>query len=152
MATYSYSKLETFKNCPRKFYYRYVAKLPLAEEPEFIAPFLGSRVHDALEQIYARVSQGIVPSEIETLDFYRRRWTAEWTDDVVIPEGAGSPEDFCRLGEQWIGSYDRRFAPFNDAMIIRLEMPASLALDGDGQRHDLVTHRGFLQSRTQFFL
>jgi hypothetical protein len=90
MALYSYSQLETFKHCPRKFFYRYVAKLKLAEVPKFIAPFLGSRVHDALEQIYARVGQGIVPSESETLDCYRRRWTAEWTDGVVIPDGAGS--------------------------------------------------------------
>ena len=37
MATYSHSRLETFRHCPRKFYYHYVAKVRLEEESEQIA-------------------------------------------------------------------------------------------------------------------
>lgn len=34
MAVYSHSRLETFRKCPRQFYYKYVAKLPLEDAPD----------------------------------------------------------------------------------------------------------------------
>ena len=43
MTTYSYSRLGTFDDCPRKYYYQYVAKIKLEERPEGIEAFLGSR-------------------------------------------------------------------------------------------------------------
>jgi RecB family exonuclease len=101
MATYSYSRLQTFRQCPRKYYYRYLAKVPLDEEPEFIATFLGSRVHKALERIYDNVWNGRPISEDEVVAFYRSQWAAEWSPSVVIPEGA-APNDFCRQGERWV--------------------------------------------------
>jgi putative RecB family exonuclease len=134
MATFSYSRLGTFKSCPRKYYYRYVAKVPLDEEPEFIATFLGSRVHDALEHIYNCVGRGLVISEIDALDFYRCGWAAEWTPSVVIPDGLGAPEDICRQGEEWVRDYYRRYVPFNDAKTIGLEMEIAFPID-DAGRH-----------------
>ncbi len=34
MGTYSHSKLDSFRKCPRQFYYRYIAQVPLDETPE----------------------------------------------------------------------------------------------------------------------
>ena len=62
MPTYSHSRIECFRHCPRKYFYRYIAKVELPEPPEQIATFLGSRVHDVLEHLYERVSKGIVPA------------------------------------------------------------------------------------------
>lgn len=51
MPTYSHSRIECFRHCPRKYFYRYIAKVVLTEPPEQIATFLGSRVHDVLEHL-----------------------------------------------------------------------------------------------------
>ena len=101
MATYSYSRLQTFRQCPRKYHYRYVAKVRLEEEPEFIATFLGSRVHEALERIYDNARNGRLISEADAVEFYRNRWAAECSPSIVIPDG-GASDDFCRQGEGWV--------------------------------------------------
>ncbi len=54
MATYSHSKIEAFRQCPRKYFYRYIAKVELPDVPEQVATFLGSRVHECLEYLYER--------------------------------------------------------------------------------------------------
>lgn len=72
MAVYSHSRLDTFRQCPRKFYYRYIAKIPLEDEPEQIAPFLGSRVHDALEHLYRQAGNGHTLSLSQLTDFYQK--------------------------------------------------------------------------------
>jgi len=51
MPTYSHSRLSTFEDCPRRYYYRYIARL-VVEEEEGIEGFLGSLVHEALEKLY----------------------------------------------------------------------------------------------------
>lgn len=132
MTTFSHSRLETFKNCPRKFYYRYVAKILLDEEHEQIAAFLGLRVHEALQRLYEQVWRGTVISEQDLLKFYRQEWDAEWTETVVIPPDTGTPEDYCNLGEAFVRDYYRRYAPFDDAKIIGLEMEIRFPLDPAG--------------------
>ena len=147
MATFSFSKLETFKNCPRKFYYRYVAKVCLDEEPEQIATFLGSRVHETFHKLYERVRHATVMSEGALIDFFRERWKAEWTSSVVVPEHSASPAKFRKLGEEFVRDYYRRHVPFNDARIIGLEKKITFPLDKQG------THRmvGYIDrlARTQ---
>ncbi len=139
MAIYSYSRLQTFRQCPRKYYYRYVAKVPLKDEPEFIATYLGSRVHETLERVYDNARNGRLISEDDIVASYRSRWTSEWSPSVVLPDGA-APDDFCRQGEGWVRDYYRRYAPFNDSKIIGLEMEIQFPLD-PGARSQM---RGFI--------
>jgi putative RecB family exonuclease len=61
MATYSHSRLESFRKCPRRYYYRYVAKVPLEDAPEQIAPFLGSGCHETMEHLYKQVVRHRLP-------------------------------------------------------------------------------------------
>lgn len=133
MPVFSYSRLETFKQCSRKFYYRYIAKVRLEEEPENISAFLGSRVHETLQLIYERACVGTVITDGEAIDHFQRRWATEWSTRVVVPNGSGSAEDCHRLGEQWIRDYYRRHVPFNDATVIGLEMKVPIALDASGK-------------------
>ena len=137
MATFSFSKLETFKNCPRKFYYRYVAKVPLDEEPDHIATFLGSRVHETFQKLYERVRHATVMPERDLIAFYQQRWKAEWSSSVVVPEHSATPAEFRRLGEEFVRDYYRRYTPFNDARIIGLEKKIMFPLDEAGQ-HRMV--------------
>ncbi len=47
---YSHSRLSTFEDCPKRFEYRYVLKIPT--ETEGIEAFVGKRVHEILERLY----------------------------------------------------------------------------------------------------
>lgn len=46
--TYSFSRIECFKQCPRQFYYSYIAKL---ERGQNIYGFIGGEVHTILEEL-----------------------------------------------------------------------------------------------------
>ena len=52
---YSHSRLSSFEDCPRKFHYRYVLKIP--QETEGIEAFVGKRVHEVLERLYEFVGR-----------------------------------------------------------------------------------------------
>ena len=121
MPTYSHSKIESFRHCPRKYYYRYVAKVELPEAPEQIATFLGSRVHDAFEYLYGRVAKGVVPSTDALKEHFEAEWAAKWTDAVVIHDRDATADEYRAIGWQCIDHYYQRFHPFNQAIVVGLE-------------------------------
>lgn len=72
MSVFSYSRLETFKQCPRKYYYRYVVRVRMKDQPETIAAFVGSRVHEALQFVYERTQFGKVLLAREAIEYFQR--------------------------------------------------------------------------------
>ena len=54
---YSHSRLATFEDCPKRFEYRYVLKIPT--DTEGIEAFVGKRVHEVLERLQLSVSEGV---------------------------------------------------------------------------------------------
>ena len=60
--------MATFEDCPKRFEYRYVLKIP--SETDGIEAFVGSRVHEVLEKLYIAVGRdadpGACPLEIPT--------------------------------------------------------------------------------------
>ena len=98
MGTYSHSKLESFRNCPRQFYYHYIAQIPLEAVPEQIATFLGSRVHESLEHLYAHARDGILIELPCLVAHYRELWKANWTSDVVIQDDDLTPVQYRAIG------------------------------------------------------
>lgn len=137
MAVYSHSRLETFRKCPRQFYYRYIARLPSDESPEQIATFLGSRCHEALEHLYKQVQRHRVPSLEEVVEFFREGWKANWTKEIVIQEEGLTPASYRTIGEQCIRDYYRRHQPFNQARIVGLEKRVTFPLDRK-KRHRML--------------
>ena len=66
----SFSRVDTYENCPRKFRYRYVDRLPSRPAP---ALSFGTSVHGALERFYDRKLPE-EPSEDELLGFLYEEW------------------------------------------------------------------------------
>lgn len=137
MPTYSHSRIETFRHCPRKYFFRYIAKIELPEPPEQIATFLGSRVHDALEHLYERVSKGIVPTVESLRGRLDQEWASHWTPAVVIHDRGATPDDYRLLGWRCIERYYKRFHPFDQATVIGLEQMITFPLD-EAERFKMV--------------
>lgn len=129
MATYSHSKIEAFRHCPRKFYYRYVAKVKLEEGPEQVATFLGSRVHDTLEYLYDRVRKGVVPEPEAVKANFDAAWKEQWSRDIVIHDAELTGPDYQKLGWRCIDQYYRRFHPFDQSVVVGLERMVRFPLD-----------------------
>lgn len=67
---FSYSKMSLYEECPLKYKFKYIDKLP--EEPKFYFAF-GSAIHKALEFLYA-VKAPPFPSVEEVCEEFRREW------------------------------------------------------------------------------
>ena len=68
--SFSYSKMSTYKECPQKYKFRYILKIP--EKPKYFFAF-GTALHKVMEFMYANLKPPFPPLE-ETLKFFREDW------------------------------------------------------------------------------
>ena len=93
MATYSFSQIWLYEQCPKKYQFKYLDKY----ESEFIASYdtvLWNSVHTTLERLYKEVNVFRIPTEEETLAKFREIWDgnvakeweiqAKWTYTVDV--------------------------------------------------------------------
>ena len=132
VAQWSHSRLEMFRQCPRKFFYKYVKRVKLPEEPESIEQFVGSRAHGALEWLYGEVQRGVVPGLEALTARLRQDWDAEWHDAITMPGGARPPEEHRAEAERWLADYHARHAPFDESRTVDLERRVNFKLDDAG--------------------
>ena len=69
---YSISRLSSFKQCRLQYKFRYIDKLP--SEVESIEAFMGSRVHEALQQFYGLVKIGTIKPQEWLEQKYEELW------------------------------------------------------------------------------
>jgi len=136
MAQWSHSRIESYRSCPRKFFFRYVARVKQPEEPETLAQFAGSRAHEALEALYAAVRDGGTPLLPDWLARFGAAWDAEWHGAIMMPDER-SPEAHRAQVEGWLRDYWTRHAPFTQSRTIDVERRIQFPLDPDG-RHAMM--------------
>lgn len=98
----SFSRIESYANCPRKFRYSYVDKLPGRPGPHLS---FGSSIHNALEAFYDR-KLPTCPSEEELLQFLYDGWDHSGFADLPREEQLG----FYRHAQQVLRRYHQRVA------------------------------------------
>lgn len=98
----SFSRIDNYRNCPRRFRYAYIDRLPGVVGPHLS---FGTSIHSALEAFYDRKLPGM-PSEEELLGFLYESW------DSTGFEGRPREEqlDFYRHAQQVLTRYRRRVA------------------------------------------
>jgi len=129
---YSHSRLSSFESCPRKFYFRYVQKVPI--ESESIEAFAGKRVHEVLERLYKAAQQSRFPSLERVLRLFRELWAEHFKPESVrIARAENGPELYRENGERCLTNYYRRFYPFDADETLGLEQRVTFALDEAGR-------------------
>jgi putative RecB family exonuclease len=77
----SWSAISTFRSCPLKYFFRYVAGLP--EESVSSALVFGTGIHAAIETVYRAELAGEVKPDVEQLMFaYRSAWLPHEPDKI----------------------------------------------------------------------
>ena len=99
MPIYSNSRLGTFETCPRQFWFAYIAK-PEIESPDTVEAFLGSRVHDVLEELHRRQLHGRLLSRDQVVAFYDGLWATRWHEDILVVRREMVAEDYRQVGRQ----------------------------------------------------
>jgi putative RecB family exonuclease len=125
----SHSRLSSFEDCPRKFEYRYLLRLP--PEAESIESFMGKRVHEVLERLYSFAGRGQIPGLEKVLRRYRIFWEEHWdAERVRITRKEMSALSYQKNGERYLANFYRRHYPFDADETLGLEQRVTFSLDG----------------------
>ncbi|MGH9804993.1 MAG: PD-(D/E)XK nuclease family protein [Candidatus Acidiferrales bacterium] len=143
MPIYSHSRLSTFEQCPQRYKFQYLDRL--TPDFESIEAFLGSRVHDTLEKLYADLKFDKVATLEELLAYYDRQWEMEFNANIRVVRAGRSPDNYRAAGRKMLERYYRRFHPFNQGTTLGLELHLNFPL-ADGVQFqgyiDRVTRTG----------
>jgi putative RecB family exonuclease len=127
--TYSHSRLETFRNCPRQFKIQYIDKIKT--ETESIEAFMGGIVHEVLEKLYKDVSMTKIPTRDEVLAHYDKVWDEKWHDGITVVKKDYTPDNYREVGRKCAAEYYDGHHPFDDTRTIALEHLVFFPLDED---------------------
>jgi len=128
---YSHSRLKTFENCRRKFAFQYIEKPDIVKR-DSIEAFMGSRVHEALEELYKSVQMERTPKWEEVRDSYEFGWDKNWNDEILIVRKEFSADDYRNVGRRCLQDYFVKHYPFAEGKTLALEEKIWVDLDGTG--------------------
>jgi CRISPR/Cas system-associated exonuclease Cas4 (RecB family) len=116
----SASKITTYLQCPRKFRFRYVLRIPTPWKASALA--LGSAVHGALETFHEQRSRGASMTPESVAALYRIDLAAELVDEIKYKDGERS-DDLAATGEQLVRLY---VAANQNVQVQQAEVPFEL--------------------------
>jgi len=131
MPIYSHSQLSMYEDCPLKYKLRYRDRIK--RDIEGVEGFLGTRVHETLKKCYDDIRFTRVNTLNDLLAYYNKIWQENWHDSIVINRQELTPEDYRTLGEKLIGTYYKRYSPFDSDITIGTEMGLNFSLDDDNK-------------------
>ena len=105
---YSYSRVTTFEQCPRRYRYRY--RDGVKEAFRGVEGFMGQCVHEVLEWLFGEREAGRSPAARDAVDKYCAVW-----DERIVEDGAAVR--VVRAGTE-MESYRRAGAELVDCDII----------------------------------
>jgi len=132
MSVYSHSRLSCYEQCPQKYKLKYLDRVE-TEVEQSVEAFLGSLVHETLEKLYRDLGYQKVNTLEELLAYFRGEWEKNWDDSIVIVKEEYGPENYRKMGEQFITDYYQKYEPFDQGRTISLEERVMIALDDAGE-------------------
>jgi len=144
MAMYSHSRVSTYENCPYQYKLRYIDKIRV-EIPTTIEAFMGSMVHQALEDLYKKKKFKKRIAKSSLIKFYRDVWDKNYSDDILIvkAEKEGLKADnYRKMGERFLSDYYERMKPFEEMTILGLETQDRMTLPDGNQWHVRIDKLG----------
>jgi len=130
--TFSPSSLGCFEKCPKQYWFRYVAKVPV--ESEGIEAFVGKRVHEVLERLYQFVADDMLPPIEKVIHRYHQLFDQHYDAKRIRIVREDTDVDFYRRnGVRSLENYYRRFYPFDSDQTLGLEKGLRFHLDDEKQ-------------------
>ncbi len=132
MVVYSFSQINLFNQCPKKYQFRYIDGLEREFEtsPDLI---LGTSVHWALERLYQQISILNTPIKADVLWKFHELWNNSIADagEKLIYKGDQHEDDYLRRWEKYLEAYYDKYSPFKDTTLVATESMMNFSLDKD---------------------
>ncbi|MFA6003954.1 MAG: PD-(D/E)XK nuclease family protein [Elusimicrobiota bacterium] len=130
---FSPSKLNLYRECPRRYRYRYVDHM--RRDVKTVEAYLGTCVHGALERLYADLAHGKKPDCEEVLGGFDAAWSAGWSADVAIKHAEYSAQHYQSLGRDCVRTYYQAYAPFGQDQTVAVEKRLGFPLASEGEEY-----------------
>lgn len=142
---FSYSRLECFKQCSRKYAYQYIEK-PNVEKQKTIEAHLGTVCHETVQQIYKDLRLSKLMSLEETIAFYDDRWERDKPLNLRIIRDRYNEQNYKETGRGYVKSFYEMHQPFKDGNTLGIEKNVQIRLSDEvvltGYIDRLVDHGG----------
>jgi len=127
LTTFSYTSLNSFRQCPLQFKFAYVErkKVPRRLQPE---TFVGSAVHLILKKLYQHGADGVVIPLDDAVAAYQAEWNKIDRDSIQLRSEYYTVDDYIRLGEQMLARHHERYRPFDQGTLLLAEKMLSFEL------------------------
>ena len=132
MVVYSFSQINLYNQCPKKYQFRYIDWLEREFEtsPDLI---LWTSVHGALEWLYQQISIMNMPIKADVLWKFHQLWNDSIAEagEKLIYKWDQHEDDYLRRWEKYLESYYDKYAPFKDTIVVATESMMNFTLDND---------------------
>ena len=129
LSTYSYSSLDTYRVCPRKFKYTYIEKVSTV--PKITADtYLGTVVHRVLKELYTLGADGILMPKEDAVKQYIGLWEKLNRKVISVTSEYYTVDDYIRIGQEMLIRHYDRYQPFNQGTLLGAEMHIAFQLEG----------------------
>lgn len=135
MARYSVSQIQVYLQCPLKYRYRYIDKIPTPEFVETTDTLLWTLVHESLQNLYNNINIFKTPTKEEFITNYynlrtkKEKETGENWWEILNHHNDLTIDDFKHRWEIYLSKYYDKHSPFKDLQIISTEKQISFQLD-----------------------
>jgi putative RecB family exonuclease len=130
---YSFSKIGSFEKCKLQYKYRYIDRLRLRVET--IEAFMGTIVHEALQEFYDLVKNKIIKPKKWLLSKYDELWKKDYKVSIKIVKKKFSAEDYYEKGKKCLIDYYEEYEPFDQTKIVETEKSVFSKLKKDSQEY-----------------
>ncbi|MBT4402633.1 MAG: PD-(D/E)XK nuclease family protein [Elusimicrobiaceae bacterium] len=121
---FSYSRMGMYKECPKKYEFRYIYRIPEKPKPYFA---FGHSIHHSLEYLYS-VTTPPFPTLTELLDFFEKDWKQLSWQDKGYQTAEKEYAAFLDGKKMLIAYYNKHKDTFH--IPLANEIRASLKIDG----------------------
>ncbi len=121
LGKYSYSSLNTFESCRKKFQFTYIDKIK--REKKGNAPaIMGFIAHRVLEKLYKLGFENVLYPKDEMVKYYQDEWNKIVIDYIEVTSDFQTVDDYIKIGEQILCDYYDKFQPFNQDTLLGSEL------------------------------
>ncbi len=123
---FSFSRLKTFDQCPRRYHFRYVEGL--AEAFRSIESHLGTTVHAVLEWLYRTRDEHADPTPEAMLAEFARSWDEGLGSDVAVVRLSDDPLSYHAIGREMLTGFYQGVFRRDRSRTVALEQRLSMRL------------------------
>lgn len=131
MQTFSYSKVTTFRNCPRAYEFRYIKHE--TERFSTIERHMGSAVHEALRWGYSQKLANRRPDAAEFVERYDELWQGSGLTRAIVVKQGISSDDYRLQGRSMVEAFANDVFANDRSETLGLEARFKMLLN-DGMR------------------